>query len=101
MLHNGIIIGVTICTPLQSPLRLIPQVGIIPARYQSQRFPGKPLALIAGKPMIVRTYERAKQATSLDALVVATDDERIAEVCRAAGAEVVMTSEACPNGGAL
>lgn len=74
------------------------QVGVIPARYASQRFPGKPLALITGKPMIVRTYEQAKLATSLDALVVATDDERIAETCRAAGAQVVMTSQSCPNG---
>lgn len=73
-------------------------MGIIPARYKSQRFPGKPLALIAGKPMIVRTYEQAKQATSLHALVVATDDERIAAACRKAGAQVVMTPEDCPNG---
>ena len=54
--------------------------------------------LIAGKPMIVRTYEQAKQATSLHALVVATDDERIAAVCREAGAQVLMTPEDCPNG---
>jgi 3-deoxy-manno-octulosonate cytidylyltransferase (CMP-KDO synthetase) len=100
------------------------QVGIIPARYASLRFPGKPLVLIAGVPMIIRTYQQArlhehvahrtdhmcrfltsssgcsqaKQATSLHALVVATDDERIAEVCRAAGAQVVMTSDSCPNG---
>ncbi len=77
---------------------VLAQVGIIPARYKSQRFPGKPLALIAGKPMIVRTYEQAKQATSLHALVVATDDERIAAACREAGAQVVMTPEDCPNG---
>lgn len=74
------------------------QVGVIPARYASQRFPGKPLALIAGKPMIVRTLEQAKLATSLHKLIVATDDDRIAEVCRNAGADVVMTSPDCPNG---
>ncbi|KAJ7565655.1 hypothetical protein O6H91_02G069500 [Diphasiastrum complanatum] len=73
-------------------------VGIIPARYQSSRFEGKPLALILGKPMIQRTWEQAKLAKSLDAVVVATDDERIAECCRGFGAEVVMTSESCPNG---
>lgn len=74
------------------------QVGVIPARYASQRFPGKPLALIAGKPMILRTFEQAKLATSLHKLIVATDDDRIAEVCRNAGADVVMTSPDCPNG---
>jgi CMP-2-keto-3-deoxyoctulosonic acid synthetase len=74
------------------------QVGVIPARYQSSRFPGKPLVDILGKPMILRTYEQATKAKKLDAVVVATDDERIAEVCRRAGAEVVMTSEDCPNG---
>lgn len=73
-------------------------VGIIPARYASSRFPGKPLALILGKSMIQRTWEQAKLATSLDAVVVATDDERIAETCKKFGAEVVMTSETCVNG---
>ncbi|KAH7276575.1 hypothetical protein KP509_39G012700 [Ceratopteris richardii] len=72
-------------------------VGIIPARYASSRFPGKPLALIIGKPMIQRTWEQAKLATSLDAVVVATDDDRIAESCRRFGADVVMTSESCLN----
>lgn len=81
-----------------SELRRSRVVGVIPARYESTRFPGKPLALISGKPMILRTYEQAKQATCLDALVVATDDERIAKVCRDAGADVVMTPATCPNG---
>lgn len=75
-----------------------PQIGVIPARYDSGRFPGKPLVVIMGKPMIVRTYLQAKKALSLERLVVATDDERIAEVCQAAGAEVVMTSRDCANG---
>ena len=73
-------------------------LGVIPARYESSRFPGKPIVLIAGKPMIVRTYEQAKQATSLTRLVVATDDVRIRDVCVAAGAEVVMTDSNIPNG---
>ena len=56
-------------------------IGIIPARYGSTRFPGKPLALIGGKTMIQRTYERAV-LSSLDMVVVATDDQRIFEEVR-------------------
>ncbi|XP_078168460.1 3-deoxy-manno-octulosonate cytidylyltransferase-like [Carex rostrata] len=73
-------------------------IGIIPARYASSRFEGKPLVNILGKPMIQRTWERAKLASSLDTVVVATDDERIAECCRGFGADVIMTSESCRNG---
>ncbi|KAK9836969.1 hypothetical protein WJX81_003136 [Elliptochloris bilobata] len=73
-------------------------VGVIPARYKSGRFPGKPLVDILGKPMVVRTWEQACKARTLDAVVVATDDDRIADVCRRAGARVVMTSETCANG---
>lgn len=73
-------------------------LGVIPARYASSRFPGKPLVMIAGKPMIVRTYEQAKKARTLTRLVVATDDARIKDACEAAGAEVVMTDAAIPNG---
>ncbi len=62
-------------------------VGIIPARYASTRFPGKPLALIAGKPLIQHVVERCQEATSLSEVIVATDDTRIWEVaqrfCRA------------------
>lgn len=71
---------------------------MIPARYASTRFPGKPLVMIAGKPMIVRTYEQAKKASKLTKLVVATDDVRIKEACEKAGAEVVMTDDDIPNG---
>jgi len=66
-------------------------VAIIPARYGSQRFPGKPLALIAGKPMIVHVMERAASARLVDAVLVATDDERIASAVRSHGGEAVMT----------
>ncbi|MEN8141819.1 MAG: 3-deoxy-manno-octulosonate cytidylyltransferase [Thermodesulfobacteriota bacterium] len=66
-------------------------VAIIPARYQSNRFPGKPLADIGGKPMIQHVYERAEAAPILSRVAVATDDERIAEVVRGFGGEVVMT----------
>ena len=74
------------------------QIGVIPARYQSARFPGKPLVPILGKAMVVRTWEQALKASTLSKVVVATDDDQIAQTCRAAGAEVVMTSHACPNG---
>lgn len=73
-------------------------VGIIPARFASSRFQGKPLVQILGKPMIQRTWERAKLATTLNHVVVATDDEKIAECCRGFGADVIMTSESCRNG---
>ena len=66
-------------------------VGIIPARYASTRFPGKPLALIKGKPMIQRVYEQALKA-KLDAVVVATDDVRIADAVMDFGGQYVMTS---------
>jgi 3-deoxy-manno-octulosonate cytidylyltransferase (CMP-KDO synthetase) len=57
-------------------------VGLIPARYASTRFPGKPLALIAGKPLIQRVVERCQQAASLSDVIVATDDARIADAAR-------------------
>jgi len=65
--------------------------GIIPARYASSRFPGKPLALIEGKPMVQWVYERV-QSSEVKELAVATDDERIAECVRGFGGRVVMTS---------
>ena len=55
-------------------------VAVIPARWGSTRFPGKILAEIAGEPMIVHVVRRAREATSIDHVIVATDDERIAEV---------------------
>jgi|SRR5690554_2807919 len=67
-------------------------IGIIPARFSSSRFPGKPLADINGKIMIQRVYEQAKKATALHHLVVATDDQRIFDAVEAFGGVVVMTS---------
>ncbi len=64
-------------------------IGIIPARYASTRFPGKPLVDIGGKPMIQRVYEQAKKV--LDTVIVATDDERIFNAVKNFGGEVVMT----------
>lgn len=66
-------------------------VGIIPARYGSTRFPGKPLAIINGKPMIQRVYEQAMKS-KLDAVYVATDDVRIADAVMDFGGEYIMTS---------
>ncbi|MBW1731800.1 MAG: 3-deoxy-manno-octulosonate cytidylyltransferase [Deltaproteobacteria bacterium] len=67
-------------------------VAIIPARYGSKRFPGKPLANIAGRPMIQHVYERARQSPKLNEVYVATDDERIRACVEAFGGAVVMTS---------
>lgn len=64
-------------------------IGIIPARYASTRFPGKPLAEIGGKPMIQRVWEQSKKA--LDRVVVATDDTRIYDCVKGFGGEAVMT----------
>jgi len=73
-------------------------VAIIPARYGSRRLPGKPLADIAGKPMIQHVYERAAQARVLDWCLVATDDDRIATAVRTFGGHVVMTPENLQTG---
>ena len=67
-------------------------VGIIPARWSSTRFPGKPLHLIAGKPLLQRVWERCRQAKNLDSVIIATDDMRIAEAAFDWGAEVALTS---------
>ena len=72
-------------------------LGIIPARYASTRFPGKPLHLIAGKPLIQHVVERCRQATTLAEIIVATDDARIAEVARKF-CRVEMTSDQHPSG---
>ena len=73
-------------------------VGVIPARYQSSRFPGKPLALIDGRTLVERVFERARSAGRIARLLVATDDERIASAVRAFGGEVAMTSPTHASG---
>jgi 3-deoxy-manno-octulosonate cytidylyltransferase (CMP-KDO synthetase) len=73
-------------------------VGIIPARYRASRFPGKPLAEIAGRPMLHHVIEGARRAKRLREVWVATDDERIAAAAAAAGARVAMTSPDHPTG---
>jgi 3-deoxy-manno-octulosonate cytidylyltransferase (CMP-KDO synthetase) len=71
---------------------------VIPARYGASRFPGKPLAILWGKPMLQHVWERARAAMGIDELVVATDDTRIASAARGWGAAVEMTSPACASG---
>ena len=71
-------------------------IGIIPSRYGSTRFPGKPLALIDGVMMMERVYRQASKA--LERVVVATDDSRIYDAVKGFGGEVVMTSSECRNG---
>lgn len=73
-------------------------LGVIPARFASTRFPGKPLALIGGVPMVVRVLRRAEDSGVFEAIVVATDDERIAAEVDRFGGAALMTSVDCPNG---
>ena len=67
-------------------------IGVIPARYQSSRFPGKPLADICGKPMIWWVYEQCRKVKELEDVYVATDDERIFDTCKQLNMQVIMTS---------
>jgi 3-deoxy-manno-octulosonate cytidylyltransferase (CMP-KDO synthetase) len=73
-------------------------IGVIPARFASVRFPGKPLAPLAGKPMVLHVWEAARAARRLDRVVVATDDARIADCVRQAGGQSFMTSPAAASG---
>jgi len=68
-------------------------LGVIPARFKSSRFPGKPLADIHGKPMILHVYENAMKVSHFDKVLIATDDERIASECTRHGMSFVMTSD--------
>lgn len=73
-------------------------IGVIPARYASQRLPAKPLIDLLGKSMIQRVYEQASKATLLSQVIVATDDERIATTTRSFGGQVIMTSDQIRSG---
>ena len=73
-------------------------IGIIPARYQSTRFPGKPLVDLAGKPMIMRTYEQVIKVQTFVSVIVATDDKRIYQTVRLSGGNAVMTAKAHTSG---
>lgn len=72
-------------------------IGMIPARFGSTRFPGKPLVPILGKTLLQRTYENTKQASSLDKIIIATDDTRIFDHVKSFGGDVIMTED-CLNG---
>ena len=72
--------------------------GIIPARWGSSRFPGKPLHELAGKPLIQHVYDRVRTCKNLDLVLVATDDNRIQEAAEKFGATVAMTSSEHPSG---
>lgn len=73
-------------------------LAVLPSRFQASRFPGKPLALIAGRPMIQWVHEAASNASGVTRVVVATDDDRIATAVRGFGGEAVMTDAALPSG---
>jgi 3-deoxy-manno-octulosonate cytidylyltransferase (CMP-KDO synthetase) len=73
-------------------------LAVIPARYGAQRFPGKPLAMIAGKPLVQRVYEQAAKAQRLDKVIVATEDTRILEAVEAFGGDAMLTSPECATG---
>lgn len=72
--------------------------GIIPSRFGSSRFPGKPLAMLAGKPLVAWVVDAVKKATTLDEVIVATDDERIAAAVQQYGGRAVMTPSELPSG---
>ena len=72
--------------------------GIIPSRFGSSRFPGKPLAILAGKPLVAWVVEAVKKAKSLDEVLVATDDERIVKAVESHGGRAVMTPSELPSG---
>ena len=72
--------------------------AVIPSRYGSSRFEGKPLSLVAGKPMIQRVYEQAEKSKAVSKTIVATDDKRIFDAVKAFGGKAVMTSDKCRSG---
>ena len=73
-------------------------VAVIPARWASSRYPGKPLADVGGKPMIRRVYEQARACEGIADVIIATDDERILRAAQSFGARAVMTDAACASG---
>lgn len=77
---------------------MLKSIAVIPARYASTRLPGKPLADVCGKPLLQRVWESASRSSVLQRIIIATDDERIAELCFEMGAECVMTPPDLPSG---
>ncbi len=75
-----------------------PVAAVIPSRFGAERFPGKPLHLLSGLPMVVRVLRQAERAAGIGLVLVATDDRRIADIVRAAGGRAVLTDPAAPSG---
>lgn len=73
-------------------------VGVIPARYASTRFPGKPLVDICGKPMVWWVYQEAKKVQAFSNVIIATEDRRIVDTCKELGMDVILTSDKHPTG---
>lgn len=73
-------------------------IGVIPARYKSSRFPGKPLADICGKPMIWWVYQQAKKVKEFDEVYVATESDKVETVCKELGMNVILTADTHPTG---
>lgn len=94
----GLIASVEESVQVSSPDQRNHVVAIIPARYASSRFPGKPLVEIAGKPMIQWVYERTRLASGVARVLVATDDARILQVVQRFGGDAMMTSPSHPTG---
>lgn len=104
-LRNGSCPATIPCLKLAQPFAGVPisssiihVLGVLPARWDSSRFPGKPLHIIAGKPLIQHVWERCQQCTKLDEILIATDDERIMSAVSAFGGRAVMTSSRHPTG---
>jgi len=82
----------------RTPTETSATVGIIPARWDSSRFPGKPLHFIAGKPLVQHVFDQCRKCPSLQEVIIATDDDRIAKAAREFGATVAMTASDHPSG---
>lgn len=94
-----VVVALKACNPLKSTLVMNSSIiGIIPARFQSSRFPGKPLEKILGVSLIQRTYENAKRASILSDVIVATDDTRILNHVLSFGGKATLTSPDCLTG---
>jgi len=91
-------VPVVLASQLARSLHNARVVALVPARFQSTRFPGKPLALIDGRPMIEHVVRRASEARLVDAVAVATDDQRIADAVHAFGGTAVLTAASHTSG---
>lgn len=87
-----------VCELGKGRVKTVKITGVIPARYQSSRFPGKPLAVICGHPMLWWVYRQAVQVRAFDEVCVATDSDRICQKCRELEIPVVMTADSHPTG---